>query len=140
MTQTVRVGIQGLRETQRDLEAVSLGLGRELARVIREGADSLVPAARSNTPFGPGPQSARDNLPHIGDTLSARASATTASIVSSHPGAPVHEYGGEIAPKGVPITIRQSAMAHRAGEQELPRFERDLKSAIDALVAKHDLA
>lgn len=140
MAQTVRVSAQGLRETQRDLDAVSLGLGRELARVMREGADSVLPAARSFTPYGPGPQGGRDNLPHIRDTLSARATATTATIVSSHPAGPVHEYGGRIAPMGVPITIRQSAMAHRAGEQELPRLERELVSAIDALTAKHGLA
>jgi len=136
---SVRVGVYGLRETARDLEAVADGLGRLIPAAITRAAEPIVARARSLTPVGPGPQGPRDNLPHIASTLYAQPSGEGAAIVSPHPAAPILEYGGTIAPRGVPITIRTVAMAHKAADQLLPQVEQDIEDRIAALIREHGL-
>lgn len=79
----------------------------------------------------------------MAETISARATTAGIQIESSHPASGVFEYAGQgvatIAPRGVPITIRRRAMAHRAGEQLLPQIEHDVVTRIDALLRAHGL-
>lgn len=140
MADTIKAGFQGIQDVRRDLESVRLGLGRELTAVLRSEGDTLARKTSGLTPRGPGPQSARDSLPHVADTISGAALPGGVAIVSSHPAAPVLEYGGTIAPRGVPITIRQHAMAHRGGEQDLGRLESEVSRRVNALLTAHGLA
>src|SRR5256885_301971 len=131
MAVTVRARILGIAEIRRDLEAVELGLGRELSAALKEGAELALPRARELTPEGPGPNGPGENaLPHIAETLEATTVGGTAgAIATSHPGGPVNEYGGHIQlnrgrERGeLRIDFRPHAMAHQAGEEKLPEIE-----------------
>lgn len=118
-------------ELRRDLEALQVGLSRELAVLRRDAAEQLSRATAANTPFGPGPQSERDNLPHIRNTIAARATG----VISTHPAALVHEFGGTIEPRGVPIRIPRREMAARALAENLVSIEQQLALEVEQLIA-----
>ncbi|MDQ3730316.1 MAG: hypothetical protein M3355_12095 [Actinomycetota bacterium] len=143
MASTIRVGVHGLGELRRDLDAVSLGLSREVSLALKRAAETVLPTVKAFTPVGPGPEPNRqhphDQLPHIRDTLAARSTGTVAQIVSDHPGAPVHEWGGTISPGGGAIRIAESAMAGRAGQAHIEDVERVMADGIDRLCARHNL-
>lgn len=139
MADTIRAGFQDIPDVRRDFESVKAGLGRELTALLRSEADTVARATKPFTPLGPGPTSAKDNLPHIADTISGAALPTGAAVVTTHPGGPVLEYGGTISPRGHPITFKQHAMAHKAGEAQLPRLERDVTQRINDLLRTHGL-
>lgn len=139
MADTIKAAFQDTAEVGRDLESVRLGLRRELNDVLRGAGDIVARKAKALTPRGPGPQSEKDNLPHIGATLSGAALPTGIAVVSSHPAAAVLEYGGTISPKGHPITFKQHAMAHKAGEAEIPRLVPAVRQRIDDLMRTHGL-
>lgn len=138
MASTLRTSVGNVNELRRDLEAVSIGLGRELTRTLREAAGLAAEAAKPLTPYDPlHNEKRKDGLPHIRDSLFAVALGSGSAVASRHPGAVVHEYGGTIAPKGEPIQIKRSEMAHRAGEAQLPAIAALLERRISALVAQH---
>lgn len=136
---TVKIGTQDLRQLRADLESVELGLGREVNEALREGAEPVRLQAAANTPVGPGPQSAKDNLPHIAETLQTVPRAYGAAIVSRHPGAGVLEYGGTIAPKGKPIHFTPHEMARRAGEEKAGEVQNRVVAALDRLLKRFGL-
>lgn len=140
MASTIKASLEGTVEIRRDLESVRLGLGRELTALLRSEGDVIARRTVPLTPVGPGPQSPRDNLPHVASTISGAAIPSGVAVVSSHPAGPVLEYGGTIAPRGTPITIKQHAMAHKAGELDLPRLESEVSRRVNALLAAHGLA
>lgn len=140
MAQTIHAAFQGVTDVRNDLESVRLGLGKELTAVLRSEGDTVAREAAGLTPKGPGPQSARDNLPHVADTITGAALPTGVAIVSTHPAAPVLEFGGSISPRGHLIRFPQHAMAHKAGEADLPRLEAAVTRRIDALLVAHGLA
>lgn len=123
--------VLGASEMRRDLEALQIGLGAKLTDLRREAAEILARQTAANAPYGPGPQSPRDNLPHLRDTITSRASG----VVSTHPAALVHEYGGTIEPRGVPIQIPRREMAARAVLTEGQRVEETLARSLDDLLA-----
>lgn len=129
----------GLAEIRKDLESVQLGLGRSLNAIIREIGGPVAREASANTPTGPGLRPPSDVVPHMAGTIKAATISNGIAIVSSHPGAGVLEYGGTIAPRGTPFTIESRAMAHKAGEAELPRIESEVTQRINALLAAHGL-
>lgn len=135
MADTLRLGVE-TREVVRDLEAIRLGLGREVGVRLALAATTIAAKARPLTPYGPGPRGGKDSLPHIRDTIVARGSRVT----STHPGAIVHERGGVIAPRGTAFRIKKSAMAARAGEAHAGQLERDMQDDLDRLVAAAGLS
>jgi hypothetical protein len=130
-----------LRGLQQDLESVQLGLGPAAGRAVRSTAEIVAGATPALTPVDPGHRADRkDHLPHLAETYAtATISATAAAITTSHPGGPVHEYGGTIAPKGKAITIEASAMAHRAFDQQADRAEENLARNVDRLLTENHL-
>lgn len=137
----VRIDVPQLGELRADLEAVELGLGAELGKVIKEAAAPMVTETMANAPYDPDHLlNRKDGLPHIRDSISSRFSVSGAvEIVSRHPGAVVHEFGGVIAPSGHEITIHESAMARRAGEDQAEELERRAASGIDELLRSRNL-
>lgn len=131
MTLKLPSSVLGGPELRRDLEALQGGLSRELTKLKREAADLLATTTVGNTPVGPGPQSPRDDLPHIRDTIVGRA----AGVVAFHPGSLVTEFGGPIRPRGVTIQIPARHMAAEALREDFAVVEELLDEAIDALVA-----
>lgn len=140
MPSTVRLGVLGVRELDEALSGLSDGMDRELAAALQQTAQAVVPEARRLTPRGPGPQSARDNLPHVAETIFATAAGRFAQIVSPHPAAGWLEYGGTVHPNRHRITIAGHAMAHRAAESQLDRLESELEERLVGLYVRHGLA
>jgi hypothetical protein len=143
MAGTVRIGTAGIdtRSLQQDLESVQVGLGRQVGDMMLAASVPVVRAARGLTPFDPLHRADRkDHLGHIRDSLSLiKRGPQTAAVVSSHPGAVVHEYGGQIAPRGTPITIKSALMAHRAADQQQAAIERYVATGVDRLMRQHGL-
>lgn len=133
---------ENLTELRHDLDAIEDGLGRALADGITDDAQGLLGEVRRLTPLGPGPRpganpDSDDALPHIRDLLSVRVLGGTLAVMSEHPGAVVHEFGGTISPHGAPIRFREEAMARRAAVAELPGIERAVEDRIAQLIARH---
>ncbi len=138
MASTLRAGVFGINELRADLEAVSIGTGRELTLVIKEGAGLIVEGAQPLTPYDPQHDTTReDKLGHIRDSMYAIALGSGSAVASRHPGGVVHEYGGEIAPNGTPFQIKRSEMAHTAGEAALNAITALLERRISALIGQH---
>lgn len=139
MASTIRTSLQNVNELRADLDAVRIGLGRELSQVLKEGAGLAATAAQPLTPYDVLHDDTRkDGLGHIRDSLYAIAlGGSVAAVASRHPGAVVHEYGGTIAPKGEPIQIKRREMAHTAGHAELGAIEDLLERRISALIRQH---
>lgn len=131
----------GLRD---DLNSIELGLGRIVGQVLKAYTAPIAAEARTLAPYDPAHDKnhARDGLPHLRDTIrQGGTSALSATIVSSHPAASIFEWNDDtrpaIAPRGVPLTIKTVAMAHRAFENQLPRLERDLQDKLDQIARKY---
>jgi hypothetical protein len=149
MSDTIRAHFVGVDEIRRDLDAVQLGLGRAVTQALRDNAAIVAGRTATLTPRGPGPRQRRDGvatddaLPHMADTMRGATEGGSLLVTSSHPAAALFEYAGQgtatISPRGGPITIHRRAMAHRAGEQLLPKLERDITARIDALTSAHGL-
>ena len=139
MPATIRIQTPSLRELHSDLESVELGLGQSVRDAMVESAEPVRLQTAANTPVGPGPQSPKDNLPHIGETIQVSPRVDGAAIVSRHPGAGVLEYGGTIAPKGTPIHIAPHEMARKAGDQKAGEVQRRVLAAIDRLLRRFGL-
>lgn len=129
------------------LQAVELGLGKEVNRAIAEGAKPIRAEAEHLAPYDPTHRGweghdetwASDDPGHIKDSLSIRSAAYGAALVSTHPGAIVHEFGGTISPAGFPITIERQAFAATAGETKTGVVESRVEQAIEALCRRHGL-
>lgn len=142
MPNSVRVGASvDLRGLVEDLHATQLGLGREVSLAVVAAGEVVAAAVPQFTPFDPDHRETRaDHLPHLRETFTSRRSGeTVAAITSDHPGAPVHEFGGSIAPKGTRIYIKQSAMALKAGERKAAEFEALVAARLDGLLARRGL-
>ena len=129
MPTSFRVKMPELRDLQADLEAVRLGLGREVGAVRREATGLIAGRAKDFVP--------RTKYPERRGGLAASLEGRGAGVVSTKPQGPVHEFGGTIAPRGVPIEIRRSAMTEKAAAREQGRVERRLEQRVDELLARH---
>jgi hypothetical protein len=139
---TLRVSSRDVRELRLDLESVAVGAERQIAGVRREAAELVARVVRPLTPVGPGPilgaKHPDDRLPHIRDTIAARASG----VISTHPAAVVHEFGGTITPRGArvqTIRIARAAMAQRAADRSGARVEALLERRFEELLAQAGL-
>lgn len=142
MPSTIRIKVPDLGDLRADLDSVQLGLGREVARAIRLVAEPIVSETAHNAPFDPRHRGhPHDDLPHIAESIGMRVLSNGAAIVSSHPGAPVWEFGGTIHPRSPEqeIHIPERAMARRAGEDRLDDTERAAMDAVNALLERHNL-
>jgi hypothetical protein len=138
-----QIHVEAAIDTGRAIDVLARA-GRGAPRAVRDALDAVQPVllaqARALTPVGPGPRpgadpDSDDALPHIRDTLDVRSAGGTVQVISRHPGAPVHEFGGTIKPSGHPIRITRSFMANRAAQIVLPLVEDLIAGQIDDLAA-----
>ncbi len=138
MASTLRTSVQNAKEIVADLEAVKLGLGRELTRTVKDAVSLVLPPARALAPYDPLHSAGRrDGLPHIRDSMYALSLGTSAAIAARHPGTIVHQWGGTIAPRGHAIKIAASGLARQAAKDQLPAINALLEQRIDDLVQQH---
>lgn len=139
MASTIGVSITGANELRADLEAVKVGLGRELTRTVKDAVGLVLPAARALAPYDrQHAESRKDSLPHIRDSMYIIALGSAgAAVAARHPGTIVHQWGGTIAPRGHPITIERAGLAHDAAKAQLPAINALLEQRINTLVQQH---
>lgn len=125
MATYLRVRSEDLRELAADLESADLGLGREITTVKREVAGIVAGRARRFSIRTPGTITGE-----LADSIEARAFA----VIGTKPQTAVHEFGGDIAPRGTAFHIEESAFALKAGAREQGRAERRLAEATDRLL------
>jgi len=90
----------------RDFRAMAAGAGIEVRRVVKDSLDPMVAAAKRQAP-GTGVT--------IGGPWRSQMSGDSGKIENTHPGAGPHEFGGTIAPRGVPITFEKAHMVYGPG-------------------------
>lgn len=120
----------GLRDLRRVLRKANIDLDKGLAVAMRRTGKVVRDRARVNAPIGP------DRDPHRGALKrSLRYSVTQkkASIYSNDPKAPVHEYGGTIRPRGVPIQIPRRRYVGRAIKQSRREIDAMTEGLLDAI-------
>lgn len=126
-----------LRELRADLESVERGMGRLVGEVGKRELAPLVAEVQGLMPFDSTHRgwkshdenwNAKEDPGHIRESVSGVSSANRFSVVTTHPGGPVHWWGGQIRPHGGEITIRPEA---GAGENFVSKVEADVVDAID---------
>lgn len=144
MASTVRIASGDLRELRRDLDAVEVGLGREVSKALLSAAEPMLATAVAGAPFdathrGWKGRDVEDDPGHLRESLHLQPTPYGVALYTTHPGGAVHEYGGTIAPKGHPFTIKRSAFAETAGETHAGRLERRAEDSVDDLLRRHNL-
>lgn len=120
---------RGLRKLDRDLD---VGLGRYIREMARDVRDD----ARANTPVGrPDRRAAGQRKPGgLGKSIRHSVTQKRATLYSNEPDAPVHEFGGTIRPRGVPIQIQEVAMLRGAVAGRTDEVESHMTQMFDRLV------
>ena len=165
MAATLKAAVD-IREVSADLRALGDNLDDPIASTLEQHARDIADMARgflhSGKPTWLTSSAFRDFGPSMRPYYDSHVARVSASIGSTHPGAPVWEWGGEIHPAaggavhaairafrhGDPrrkmlsaghqvIVIPRDRPVGRAGEQDLPALERDLESAVDRLCREH---
>ena len=160
MPATLKAAVD-IREVSADLRALGDGLDDPIRDTLETHAKQIADMARgflhSGAPSWLTSSAFRDFGPSMRPYYDSAVARVSASIGSTHPGAPVWEWGGEIHPaaggsmhhvlrehpslraafSGQVIVIPRDQPVGRAGEADLPALERDLDSALDRLAAAH---
>lgn len=161
MASTLRANVLGTKELQRDLQSLGEDLDRPIRDVLEDHAAAIADMARgflmTSTKNQPpwAMSSAAEEYPdgpsgYYGSTLNN----LSASVWTTHPGAPVWEWGGTIHPaagglhevfKSHPmlasghqaIVIPRTMPANRAADYDEESFEADMQDAVDRLIAEY---
>ncbi len=116
------IRIENGRDFLRDLKRVDPLFERELKDAIREGTGKVAVTAGALAPRDSGA------LQH---SLRPYVSGVRASVGSTLPYAGVHEFGGVISPRGVPITIKASGFVGRAIDDHADQIVEDIGDGFD---------
>lgn len=150
MASAIKAGFgHELDHLRADLESVEIGLGRLVAEVAKPKLAPLIAEMQKLLPFDPSHRGWRgehkDRDPgHIRDSLRggtfARGGTSGLTVYTTHPGGPVHWWGGTISPRKAEIEITAKP---GAGEQftakTADQVGQDVKEALDRLLAEHGL-
>lgn len=113
MALTIKAGFgTDLVELAEDLEAVEHGLSKLLGEIIGEKVQPIVAEMQGLLPYdsahrGWRGETKRRDPGHIRDSLKGELNRSGAVIRTSHPGGPVHWWGGVISPRNAEIEIRK---------------------------------
>jgi hypothetical protein len=116
------VRTDSLREFRRDLRRLSPELDKELRQEMRDVVGKVAAQAALLAPRRTGTL-ARSYRPFV--------TQRSAGIRSALPYAPVIEYGGTIAPRGVDITFRRSEPVTRAVMRETDQIVESFSDAVE---------
>lgn len=118
------VHTEGLGKLNRSLGRISKDLRRDSVRHLRHTAKNVRDVAKPLAPVRTGA---------LARSLRYSATNKGATVYSNLPQAPVFEYGGTIAPRGVPITIPRVRMLGTAVRREAPQVEQDMARLFDVI-------
>jgi hypothetical protein len=148
VAESVYVEMPQLRGLLSDIAAVDRDLARQVRQAIHDGAEPILAMAKRGAPYDAAHRgwegwdsSWRSKDPgHLRDSLYLqKTSGTTVNLRSTHPGAEAHHWGGTIAPRGTPITIRGNDFATRAGKANVSRVSEYIEREIYRLLVQHNL-
>lgn len=118
----VRVEIENGREFLRELGRIDPNFQRELKDAIREGTGKVAVTAGARAPRDSGA---------LAHSIRPYVSGVRASVGSTLPYAGVHEFGGSISPRGVPISIKASGFVGRAIDDHADEIVEDIADGFD---------
>lgn len=119
-----RVEVKGLKELRASVRHMDRATLRLIQGVTRAGAQVVATEARGLAPRRTG---------RLGSSIVASTQGTSGIVRSPLPYAKVHEYGGTIHPRGVPITIQRSSYVGRALDAKAEEVGRTLAEGFDRL-------
>lgn len=127
--------IRNLGAFRRDLRKLDRGLDLGLSRYIRDKVRPVRDDARKRTPVGRSSRrSAKQRKPGtLQKSIKSSITQKRATLYSNEPDAGVHEFGGVITPRGVPIEIREVAMLRGAVANWSDEVEADMGGMFDHL-------
>ena len=142
MASTIRIASRfELGDLRKDLDSVEIGLGKLLTSALDRLGETAADRTRQKWPVGPGPRAGaknpNDRLPHMRETIAGKGYQTYAAVTSDHPGAPVVNWGGTIAPRGAEIRFPAKQYAQEAAAEVLPQLEAQLDDEANALAAQY---
>lgn len=117
----VDVKVHGLRDIRRGLRQVSMAADKAVQGELSDVAGTVAKRAQARAPVRSGKLQ-----------RSIRKSVTLkrgAAITSNVPYAAIHEWGGQISPRGTPITIKPSRMMSGAVDES----DADIDAAVRAI-------
>lgn len=118
------VEVQGLRALRVSLRAVDRAALREVQKVSKAAAQIVAEEARTNAPRRTG---------NLAASLRGTTQGNAGIVRSPLPYAKVHEWGGTIRPRGVPITIKRSAYVDRALDAKADQVGKALMDGFDRI-------
>lgn len=130
------VKTKGLGALNRSLGKIDKALKRDAVKHLRETAKDVAGTAGSLAPRGTRPLP-RGRTVRLADSYKGAANQRGGSVYSNLPQAPVFEYGGTIAPRGVPITIRKHRVVGFAIQREAPRIEEEIGDLLDRIARRN---
>lgn len=163
MAGRLRIGLYvDVGELSRDLRALGDDLDHPIRDVLAQGAKEIADIARGfmrkGQPTWPTSSAARDYPGLIADYYDSRSSTLSASVGSTHPAAPVWEWGGDIHPasgsvlhevfKRHPQLARGHQVIHiprtepvtTAGDQQREELVQNLDDAVSRLIEQYGFA
>ena len=128
MAGDIRIGVDGLAQLRRDLRRLQPEALKEVRGALKDGAEVV---ARASGPL------AHHRTGTLAAGYRAGTGGNTAFVRNRVPYAAVHEFGGTIAPKGTPITIRANPAIHRAFDAKADRVIDIVGDGIEAVARRN---
>ncbi len=129
------VTVRNLGAFRRNLRRLDRGVDVGLARYIRTMAREVRDDARDRTPVGrPDRRADKQRKPGtLAKSIKHSVRQKNVTLYSDQPDAGVHEFGGTISPRGVPIQIREVAMLRGAVRDRAAEVEDRIGRMFDAI-------
>jgi phage gpG-like protein len=121
------VVVGGIGDLRRSLRATDRDGLKAVQAVTKAAAQLVATDARQRAPRRTGA---------LADSIRATTSGNSGIVRSPLPYAKVHEYGGTIRPRGVPITIKRSAFVASALDDKAEEVGKALAAGFDALAVR----
>jgi hypothetical protein len=137
--------LQAVRDS---LDALEVGLAPLVGKTAAKRLGPVIAEVEQHLPYDPthrgwkgwDPSWASKDPGHVRSSVVGAATGNGLVIRSTHPGGPVHWWGGTIAPSGHPITItRQPGAGLDFAAKTADKVARDVENALDRLCREHGL-
>jgi hypothetical protein len=120
----VSVDVPGLAKLRRDLKAIDKGLAKGLTDHLRDVAKEVRDDARERAPVDEG---------DLKKSIKHSVTGKGASVYSNSDYAEVHEWGGVIRPRGVPIEIVGRRYIYDAVGDHTDRIRSEMDRILDVV-------
>lgn len=109
----VQVDARGIKQFAREMRAIDRDLGKAVSQELRSIGNVERDKIRRSTAAPYGPVDSQGKIGRKRQSIKTSVRAGGVSLYSTQPDAGVWEFGGKIRPRGVPITIPQTAFVRK---------------------------